>query len=54
MRTCIGIVVVVAIGLIWSVAVMFEWIPVNSAEMSAATPAHAITVGEGKSASTTR
>jgi hypothetical protein len=48
MRTCIGIAVVVAIGLIWSVAVMFEWIPVNSAEMSAATSPHAITVGEGK------
>jgi hypothetical protein len=53
MRTCIGIAVVVAIGLIWSVAVMFEWIPVNSADMSAATSSHSIiTVGQGKSAST--
>ena len=54
MRTCIGLAVVVAIGLIWSVAVMFEWIPVNSAEMSAATSPHAVTVVEGESASTTK
>ena len=52
MRTCIGIAVVVAIGLIWSVAVMFEWVPVNSADMSAATSSRAITVGQGKIAST--
>ena len=32
--TCIGIVVVVAIGLIWSVAAMSGWVPVPSAEMS--------------------
>jgi hypothetical protein len=52
MRTCIGIAVVVAIGLIWSVAVMFELVPVNSAELkSAATSSHAITVGQAKSAS---
>jgi hypothetical protein len=52
MRTYIGIAVVVAIGLIWSVAAMFEWVPVNSADMSAATSSHAITVGQGKSVST--
>jgi hypothetical protein len=36
MRTCIGIgiVVAVAIGLIWSVAAMSGWVPVLSAEMS--------------------
>ena len=34
MRTCIGIVVVFAIGLIWSVAAMTGWVPVPSAEMS--------------------
>jgi hypothetical protein len=31
MRIGIGIAVVVAIGLIWSVAAMSEWIPVVSA-----------------------
>jgi hypothetical protein len=31
MRLGIGIAVVVAIGLIWSVAVMSEWVPVASA-----------------------
>ncbi len=31
MRTGIGIAVVLAIGLIWSVAAMSEWIPVVSA-----------------------
>jgi hypothetical protein len=31
MRIGIGIAVVVAIGLIWSVAAMFEWVPVVSA-----------------------
>jgi hypothetical protein len=36
MRTGIGIAVVVAIGLIWSVAVMSEWIPVASLEMKSA------------------
>ena len=30
MRTGIGIAVVVAIGLIWSVAVMSQWVPVAS------------------------
>ena len=51
MRTGIGIAVVVAIGLIWSVAAMLEWVPLNSADMSAATSSRAITVGQGKSAS---
>jgi hypothetical protein len=31
MRIGIGIAVVVAIGLIWSIAAMSEWIPVVSA-----------------------
>jgi hypothetical protein len=31
MRTGIGIAVVLAIGLIWSVAAMSEWVPVVSA-----------------------
>ena len=42
-----GIALVVAVGLIWSVAAMSEWVPVNSAEMrSAAIPPHATTVGQ--------
>jgi hypothetical protein len=36
MRTGIGIAVVVGIGLIWSVGVMSQWIPVASAEMRSA------------------
>ena len=32
----IGIVVVFAIGLLWSIAVMSNWVPVASAEMSSA------------------
>ena len=36
MRAWIGIAVVVAIGLIWSVAAMSNWVPVISAEMGAA------------------
>jgi hypothetical protein len=32
MRIEIGIAVVLAIGLIWSVAVMSEWLPVVSAD----------------------
>jgi hypothetical protein len=48
MKTWIGIAVVVAIGLIWSVAAMLEWVPVNSAEMkSAAVSPHVITVRQG-------
>jgi hypothetical protein len=33
MRTGMGIALLVAIGLIWSVAVMSEWVPVASAEL---------------------
>jgi hypothetical protein len=52
MRTSIGIAVVVAIGLIWSIAAMSKWVPVNSAGMgSAAVSPLAITVRQGKSAS---
>ena len=36
MRIEISIAVVVAIGLIWSVAVMSEWIPMASAELMSA------------------
>jgi hypothetical protein len=36
MRTGISIAIVVAIGLIWSVAVMSQWVPVASAEMRSA------------------
>jgi hypothetical protein len=32
----VGIAVMVAIGLIWSVAVMSKWVPVASAEMESA------------------
>jgi hypothetical protein len=36
-----GIAVVVAIGLIWSVAAMSKWVPVDGSEMrSAATSPH--------------
>jgi hypothetical protein len=50
--TCIGIAVVVAIGVIWSVAATFKWVPVNSAEIrSAEISPHAITLGQGESAS---
>ena len=31
-----GLAVVVALGLIWSVAAISKWVPVNSAEMSSA------------------
>jgi len=37
MRIAIGIAAVLAIGLIWSVAVMSEWIPVVSADARIAT-----------------
>jgi hypothetical protein len=33
MRAWMGIAFVVAVGLIWSVAAMSKWIPVQSAEM---------------------
>jgi hypothetical protein len=49
MRSLIGIAVVVAIGLIWSVATMSKWVPVNSADMmSVAISPHATTVGQGE------
>lgn len=52
MRTSIGIAVVVTIGLIWSIAAMLKWVPVDSAEMrSAATPPNVITVRQVESAS---
>ena len=38
MRTWIGIAVVVAIGLIWSLAAMSELVPVNSVEMRSTAP----------------
>jgi hypothetical protein len=37
MRIGIGITVMLAIGLIWSVAVMSEWLPVVSADARLAT-----------------
>jgi hypothetical protein len=40
MRTCIAIVVVIAIGLIWSVAAMSKWVPMESAEMSSSAILH--------------
>jgi hypothetical protein len=51
MRIGIGIAAVVAIGLIWSVAVMSEWVPVVSADaalgtrISATPPAVSVWVG---------
>jgi hypothetical protein len=36
MRAWIGIAVVVAIGLIWSLASISKWVPVTSAEMRSA------------------
>jgi hypothetical protein len=52
MRLWIGIAFVVAIGLIWSVATISKWVPVDSAEMrSAAISSDTITVPQGKSAS---
>ena len=53
MRTSIGIAIVVAVGLIWSVAAMSKWVPVYSAEMnSAATSRHLTAVRHGESVST--
>jgi len=37
MRALIGIVVIVAIGLIWSVAAISKWVPVDGSEMRSAT-----------------
>jgi hypothetical protein len=36
MRIGVGMTVVVAIGLIWSIAVMSQWVPLTSAEMKSA------------------
>ena len=41
MRAWMGIAVVVAIGLIWSVAAMSKWVPVQSAEMRLAATSRA-------------
>ena len=47
MSIWMGITTVVAIGLIWSVAAMSNWVPVNSAEMqSVAMSPHVITVSQ--------
>ena len=40
MRTTIGIAAVLAIGLIWSVAVMSEWVPVVSTTAHASHSQH--------------
>jgi hypothetical protein len=49
--TWIGLAGVVAIGVMWSIAAMSSWVPVNSAELrSAALSSPAITVGERASA----
>ena len=40
MRTTIGIATVIAIGLIWSVAVMSEWVPVVSTTAHASHSQH--------------
>jgi hypothetical protein len=41
MRAWMGIAAVVAIGLIWSVAAMSKWVPIDGSEMgSAATSPH--------------
>jgi hypothetical protein len=49
-RIGIGIAVVVAIGLIWSVAVMSQWVPVTSAEMSLAAVIQPYEAGRHKAA----
>jgi hypothetical protein len=52
MRTFIGLAVVVAIGLMWSVAAMSKLVPVPSEDLkTAATSPDVVTVGQGKSAS---
>jgi hypothetical protein len=51
MRSFTGIAMVVAIGLIWSVAAITKLVPVASAELLAGTPPHTITVGQGKNVS---
>jgi hypothetical protein len=49
MRAAIGIAVVVAIGLIWSVAAMSKLVPVESAEMRSAAISHVTTVSRVRS-----
>jgi hypothetical protein len=52
MRTFIGPAVLVAIGLMWSVAAMSKLVPVPSEDLkTAATSLDVVTVGQGKSAS---
>jgi len=47
MSRWIGITTVVAIGLIWSLAAISNWVPVNSAEMkSVAMSPHVMTVSQ--------
>jgi hypothetical protein len=49
--TWIGLAGVVTIGVMWSIAAMSNWVPVNSAEFrSAAISSPATTVGESASA----
>jgi hypothetical protein len=45
MRTGIGIAVLVAIGLIWSVAVMSQWVPVASPSRPRLSSTEAFTTG---------
>ena len=49
MRAAIGIAVVVAIGLIWSVAAMSKLVPLQSAEMRSAAISHVTTVSRVRS-----
>ena len=50
MRIGIGIAVVVAIGLIWSIAVMSQWVPLTSAEMKSAALIQPYEAGRHKAA----
>jgi hypothetical protein len=50
MRTSIAIAVLVALGLIWSIAAMSNWVPVDSAQMrSSAISPHVVTVRQDES-----
>jgi hypothetical protein len=52
MRTFIRLAVVVAIGLMWSVAAMSKLVPLPSEDLkTAVTSPDVVTVGQGKSAS---
>ena len=46
----VGIAVVVAIGLLWSIAVMSKWVPVASAEMISAAVIQPYEAGRHKAA----